>query len=172
MFSVSRPGALVVLLGLVVSACGGDGKGGVGDGGVGGARDSGSCNVPACLAGAYALIQSCQGSGTCTTQTSSTTVATCWSNGVKFFDDLATDTVRQTHPDGTPCFSAMFTPSATVPEGFDVTFKDASGATIATGTQNRGGMVLTCDGQSFTYGCGSGAGGTGGAMTCEMGSCQ
>jgi hypothetical protein len=157
MFDLRLTGALCVSFGLAFAACGG------------GAKES--CNVPACLADVYALIQSCQGAGTCTTQVNATSTATCWSNGVKFFDDVPTDTIRQTKPDGTDCFSATFTHSATDPNGYDVVFKDASGATIATGTQNSTGTFLTCDGQSFTYECASGAGGTG-ATTCAMGNCQ
>ena len=160
---------------LAFGACGGGtgtgaagGSGGRGTGGTGGA-----CNASPCSLALYNLVQSCAPSGACTFQIGSTMIATCYANGVKVFTSIADNSVRLTKPDGTTCLTETVVPSASDPTTFEITYKDASGATLATGTSNSSGIVLTCDGQSFDpTTCPSGSGGAGGSPSCVQGTCQ
>jgi hypothetical protein len=163
------------------SGSGGGGGSNSGTGGAGGS--SGSCNPPACILSLFNLVtSSCAPAGTCVTQAAGTGFATCYSNGVKVFTGQSTEggSIRQTKSDGTDCFTETFLTTFLDGGGaiFNLTYKNASGATIATGTSDSDGkFILNCEGQSFDpASCpsdgGSGGGGMGGTMTCTLGTCQ
>jgi hypothetical protein len=159
---------------LAFAACGGGGGSG-GSGGQGGGSDGGLCaNAPPCVVALYNLSQTCPATGACTTQSQNAQgiIPTCFANGVKVYTDYAHGIIRQTKPDGiSDCLFETYVGSASEPGTLELTFKDASGATIATATSSSAGVVFNCDGQSYNPAVecpGSG----GGEPTCSLGSCQ
>ena len=158
----------------------GGGGGAGGSGGGGGAGGSAACNYPACIAN---LARDCQGTGACTSQVAGFAVNICYANGVKFLTTVdvmrMVAVIRVTKTDGTStCFSVESPFSMTGASGM-LTYKDAAGATVATGVQAMNGdTTITCTGQApvtVPASCGmmGGMGGMGGmGNQCMMGTCM
>jgi hypothetical protein len=96
---------------------------------------TGTCNSPSCLAN---LAATCEPAGTCVEQTDATTgtTAACYSNGVKEIQtvNLTSRAAVVTYKQGsTTCYSVEVGADST--GAIILTFKNASGATIATGTE-------------------------------------
>jgi hypothetical protein len=132
-----------------------------------------NCTYPSCMA---SLFASCTPSGTCVEQTDSATLSSnvCYSNGVKelFSLDMTTQAAVVTVKNGnTTCFSIEETASSSGTTT-NLTFKNASGQTIATGTNNGATTTITCTGsQPVTLDASCDP--TSGATTdCTTGSCS
>ena len=147
---------------------------GLGTGGAGGGN-SGSCNLPSCIA---SLATTCRPSGTCTSQSDTTTLSsnTCYSNGVKVLTtlDLTTQTEVVTYKNGSSvCYSFNVAGNAAGATTF--TLKNASGQTIATGaTDVNQNFTITCPGgQPVTIDPSCDSPGTSGtpAASCTTGTC-
>ena len=158
------------------AACGGGSGGAGGHGGGAGGSGGGLCaNAPPCLVALYNLGQMCPATGACTTasQNSEGIIPTCFANGVKVYTDYAHGSIRQLKPDGTDCVVETYVASAAGPAStLDLTFKDASGATIATATSSSTGTVFTCDGQTYDPAVECPGSGGGSEPTCSLGTCQ
>ncbi|MGA7744487.1 MAG: hypothetical protein ABSF35_24495 [Polyangia bacterium] len=142
-----------------IAGTGGAGGGGVagggsGAGGIGGS--AGSCNYPSCLA---SLATTCVPSGSCVSQTDTTTFATntCYSNGVKEIESVNVNTttgsvtVTLTYEKGnSTCYSVDVAGISAAGSGgpITMTFKNASGSTIGTGTvdSTTNAVTITCTG--------------------------
>jgi hypothetical protein len=129
---------------MLLAACGGGG--GLGDGGT-------ACKQ-SCLLTLARLVSSCQPSGACTEQLIGTTAANvCYGNGVKMSATItssSSDTMSMlvsVKKNNTPCYSVTMNQDAT--EVMTMTFKNTSGATVATlkagGTAD---TTVTCPGGS------------------------
>ncbi len=115
---------------------------------LGGNASTGNCNMPSCV---MTLMSSCVPSGTCTSQLDMATFNTsmCFSNGVKvgMVIDMTSGAATMTFKNGTTtCYSILETADAS--GNGQLTFKNASGATVATGTRdaNRNVTTITCPG--------------------------
>ncbi|MGD0838232.1 MAG: hypothetical protein ABSB49_16465 [Polyangia bacterium] len=164
--------SLLVLLGsLLVYGCGGSSSGTSTDSGTAGAAgtvggggtsgSTGSCDI-ACLNQVGNLADSCQPSGTCTSQVSvsgtSASEAFCYGNGVKMSVSGASmsttgtgnTSLTMTVKNGaTVCYSAVISTDSTGAGTID--FKNASGAEVATITSSAtGAETVTCPGQAAT----------------------
>jgi hypothetical protein len=158
---------------------GGAGAGGAANGtggssGQGGNQSVGSCNI-ACL---NDVVSQCVPSGACTT--SQTGEGACYANGVKI-DTTAvagtttpSTTTTVTRPDGNVCYSID---QVVQPGSVTLTYKDAAGATIATGTAatETSAVTITCNGMTFAL-TGSGCPGASGQTDssnpgCSAGTC-
>ena len=134
---------------LLLAACGGS-SGLSLDGGAGG---SSGCNL-ACLNNLANLVATCQPSGTCTEQlTSSTAATTCYSNGVKMSVSMTTSTsgaasmAISVKNNSAACYSMAM--SETASGDMTMTFKNASGTTVATlAVGSTTGETVTCPGGS------------------------
>jgi len=159
---------------VALAACGGGGGGGAGGTGGGGSGGGGGLcsDAPACVAALYNLGQSCPATGACTTQTTNNIIASCFANGVKVYVDYTHATIRQTKPDGvTTCVVETYAPNAVDPTTLDLTFKDASGATVATATSGSAGQIFDCDGQTYNPAVQCPSAGSS-EPTCAPGTCQ
>jgi len=146
-----------------------------------------TCNVP-CLAD---IDRECVPSGACVEQaTGPLNIAAnrCYDNGVKILTDIAlgvpSSTMKITHKkiDGSVCFTVEGTLQGTTMAA--VTWKNAAGMPVATGTYNLSSMEanIMCGDQSFdaqaTRGCGAtrnlprAPGGGGTPSSCTMGMCM
>lgn len=147
------------------------GNGGAGGGGGGAA---GTCNYPSCLA---SMATTCQPTGTCVEQSDLTTGVSnqCYANGVKVLTsfNLATQAIVLTYKNGsTTCYSLEVGASATGAE--TLTVKNASGATIATGTSDGTTSTVTCSGGSavtLNAACQGAMGGPSSTTQCTTGTC-
>jgi len=178
---------MIVALGVagLAVACGGSSStsgdsgaggtaGGGGTGGTGGGGALGSCNAPSCMTG---LLSSCTPTGTCVAQSDLTTLSsnTCYSNGVKqIVSTSTTGTMTMTLKNGSSiCYSMDIALTA---QPSTVTFKNASGSVVATGTYDSTtqATTVTCTGgQAITLNssCQSIASAIGGGSTCTDGAC-
>jgi hypothetical protein len=127
---------------LLLAACGGS-SGLSLDGGAGG---SSGCNLAN-------LVATCQPSGTCTEQLTSSTAATvCYSNGVKMSISMTTSTsgapsmAISVKNNSAACYSMAM--SETSSGDMTMTFKNASGTTVATLVGGTTGETVTCPGAS------------------------
>jgi len=143
----------------------GGGGGPAGGGGSGGGTSGGACNYPPCLTNFAAAVEDCEPSGTCVMQSGlptggSTSFSTniCYSNGVKQIASTTMDALT-----GSVAMAITVKKGSSTCYSMDVsgisfadpttgqvtmTFKDASGSTVATGTMNLGtnAMTVTCPG--------------------------
>jgi hypothetical protein len=137
-----------LLLAIVVSACGSNTTTTSDGGGVCG-------DYPRCVA---AVMETCAPSGSCTIADSSEGRVTTFSNGVVRVTSTDTsnpamprDLVRVTRSDGT---TTCYTVEASAPAGGNpiATFRDASGATLATGVARAAERTIdvTCTGGATT----------------------
>ena len=164
-------------LGALVLASGCGGSSSSNDGGSSSSANdgggTGACNYPSCVA---SLVASCAPSGTCTEQTDSATYATndCYSNGVNVLTsiDSTSGTATVTYKKGTStCYSIEV---AGLSGTSTVTIKNASGAAVATGTQdsNTGVTTVVCPGgQPVTLNSDCETVASGGTTTCTTGTC-
>jgi hypothetical protein len=118
---------------------------GVGGTGVGGNSGGSGLQVPGCLVD---LLASCAPQGTCTSGATDANMVSpvCFASGVRAAlshgqsaDSCGgtTQVVDVTKADGSPCYSFEWYGALSQGcEGFRYTWKDASGAIVATGTQN------------------------------------
>ena len=153
---------------------GGGAAGGGGGGAGGGGGSAGTCNYPNCLA---SLATSCEPSGTCVEQSDTATFATntCYSNGVKEISslDMATGSATVTYKNGsTTCYS-IAVGGALTGTSYTLTFKNAAGATLATGTSDGTTTTVTCTGGApitLNSSC-SAASAASSTSTCTTGPC-
>jgi hypothetical protein len=114
----------------------------------------------------------------CTSQSTSTGFAACFSNGAKWITSVditsGLTTLRFVKSDGSLCATEAMAPQDGS-TGTSVTYKDPSGATIATGTLYSGvSATILCGGQTYNLdfsGC-SGAGAITVPQDCQPGVCQ
>lgn len=157
--------------GATQGTAGAGGSGGTaGAGGGAGGGTSGSCNAPSCLTSLYS---SCEPSGTCVSQTDTTTFATnsCYSNGVKEIMTIALSGIAITYKKGTStCYSINIDSTGAI------SFKNAAGSVVATGTYDSTttATTVTCTGgQAVTVNssCDSSTMGGTSAPDCTQGTC-
>jgi hypothetical protein len=107
------------------------------------------CIVPSCLARLNAL---CEPAGACVQKATQSGSHVCYDNGVKLLFSLSAagvSSTRVTKPDGSTCYE-LEAQAAGTGRPLSFTYKDASGALIATGTYDNAmtKATVTCPGEA------------------------
>ena len=115
-----------------------------------GAQPDDDCNIPACVLRLYNLTVSCTPTGACVSQATESGLNECFSDGRRLNISVSESnaSIHFVNADGSICLiqEAVFDAQG----NGSIVLKDASGATLGTGTTGPEGLSsITCDGTTY-----------------------